>query len=223
MIIYALVALGSAILSEYTNTRGNFLTITRRLLENIPLTEDCKKTYTFDRHLFHYILEDGMIYLCMTEENTAQRISFAFLEDIKNRFKVTYGLSAKTAPPLGMNEDFSRVLQNQMNYFSNSKAADKINKVKGDIEEIKSVMVENIEKVLQRGEQIENLVDQTKNLETQAIRFKKESGHLKRAMWIRNLKITCVLVFVVLILVYLLTAIICGGLAFQGCRKKSST
>ena len=37
-------------------------------------------------------------------------------------------------------------------FFSNEKAADKISQVKGDIEEVKTTMVKNIEKVLERNE-----------------------------------------------------------------------
>jgi len=50
----------------------------------------------------------------MAEEDFGRSIPFAFLEDIKNRFRATYGNRGSTAPPLGMNADFARVLQNQM-------------------------------------------------------------------------------------------------------------
>ena len=46
-------------------------------------------------------------------------------------------------------------------------------------------MVENIERVLQRGEKIELLVDKTENLNQQAFRFKRQSTVLRRTMWAR--------------------------------------
>ena len=55
-------------------------------------------------------------------------------------------------------------------------------KVKGEIDEVKSVMVSNIEKVLERGERIELLVDKTENLESSAVQFKTSSTALKRSM-----------------------------------------
>ena len=51
--------------------------------------------------------------------------------------------------------------------------------VHGEIEQVKDVMVHNIERVLERGERIELLVDKTDNLNQQAFAFKKRSTQLK--------------------------------------------
>ena len=90
---------------------------------------------------------------------------------------------ARTALAYAMNEDFSRVLSKQMEYFSLGGGQDKVDKVKAEMDDVKNVMVDNIEKVLKRGEKIELLVDKTDNLNQQSIRFKKHSTQLKQAMW----------------------------------------
>jgi len=218
-IIYSLVARGSTVLAEFTSTSGNFTTVTRRILDKIP-QNDSKMSYVYDRHIFHYVVEDGITYLCMADEEFGRRVPFAFLEDIKNRFRASYGDRGRTALAYGMNADFSRVLQNQMDYYSNNPAADKINRVRGEIDEVKSVMVTNIEKVLERGERIELLVDRTENLNQAAFKFKKQSTQLKRAMWWKNVKIMIILAVVILVIVYFVVAMACGGLAFQSCVAK---
>lgn len=68
--------------------------------------------------------------------------------------------------------------------------------VHGEIEQVKDVMVHNIERVLERGERIELLVDKTDNLNQQAFAFKKRSTQLKRAMWWKNTKIMAMIVLV---------------------------
>jgi len=219
-IIYALVARGTCVLAEYTGTSGNFTTVTRRILEKIP-PQDAKMSYVYDRHIFHYIVEDGLTYLCMADEEFGRRIPFAFLDDIKNRFRATYGDRGKTAIAYGMNTDFSRVLQNQMDYYSNNPGADRINRVRGEIDEVKSVMVHNIEKVLERGERIELLVDKTENLNNSAFKFKKSSTQLKRAMWWKNVKIMVILAVVILAIIYFVVAMACGGLTFKTCVDKA--
>jgi len=70
-----------------------------------------------------------------------------------------------------------------MDHYSSSGDVDKIERVKADMDDVKNVMVDNIEKVLKRGEKIELLVDKTDNLNQQSIRFKKHSSQLKTAMW----------------------------------------
>jgi len=215
-IIYSLIARGTTVLAEYTATSGNFTTVTRRILDKIP-PNDSRMSYVYDRHLFHCMVQDGLTYLCMADEEFGRRVPFTFLEDIKNRFKATYGDRGKTALAYGMNADFSRVLQNQMDYYSSNPNADKINRVKGEIDEVKSVMVTNIEKVLERGERIELLVDRTENLNQAAFKFKKQSTSLKNAMWWKNIKIMIILIFVIVVIVYFIVALACGGLLFQSC------
>lgn len=65
-------------------------------------------------YLFHYVCEDGLVYLCMADEEFGRRVPFAFLEDIKGRFKSTFGNRGKTAMAYAMNEEFSKVLKKQM-------------------------------------------------------------------------------------------------------------
>ena len=47
-----------------------------------------------------------------------------------------------------MNEDFSRVLAKQMDYYSQNGGQDKVDRVKAEMDDVKNVMVDNIEKVL---------------------------------------------------------------------------
>lgn len=106
-----------------------------------------------------------------------------FLNDIKERFKATYGLErARSAIAFAMNEDFSRVMQKQMEYYNDNPSADNINRVRSQIDDVKGVMVENIEKVLQRGEKIELLVDKTDRMQQAAFKFEKSAKKLKHSM-----------------------------------------
>ena len=54
-----------------------------------------------------------------------------------------------------------------MEYYSTSAHADKMSKVRGEILDVKRGMVENIDKVLDRGDKIELLVDKTSSLQVQ--------------------------------------------------------
>ena len=178
-LVYALCARGKTVLAEFTATSGNFPTVTRMLLAKIP-AQDGKMSYVYDNSTtFHYVVEGGITYLCMASEMTKRRIPFAFLEDIKIRFRQQFGDAIHTAIPFSMNEAFAPVLKRQMDYYNGDPSADKITKVKGELEEVKGVMVENIEKVLERGEKIELLVDKTDRLNQTAFKFEKTSKELK--------------------------------------------
>jgi len=216
-IIYTVVARGNVLLAEYSTAKGNFDQVTRRILEKIPTEHDSKMSYVYDRHIFHYVVADGITFLCMTDEEFGRRLPFSYLEDLHSRFKSSYGERGRTAVAYAMNQDFSRVMSTLVDYYSNNPNADKISKVKGDVDEVKNVMVQNIEKVLERGERIELLVNKTETLSNNAFKFKKSSTALKRSMWWKNVKLILLIVFIFIIILYIIIAIICKGLAFQGC------
>ena len=50
-------------------------------------------SYVYDQHVFHYIVENGIIYMCMADDVSRRRVPFAFLEDIKTKFQQDYGQS----------------------------------------------------------------------------------------------------------------------------------
>ncbi|KAG0361159.1 Vesicle-associated membrane protein [Mortierella sp. AD032] len=217
-IIYALVARRSLILAEYTNSSGNFTTVTEAILEKIS-PNNSKLTYVYDRYLFHYICEDGLTYMCMADDSFGRRIPFAFLQDIKEKFLTQYGRerALNSLVAYSMNE-FSKTIAKQMEYFSTNPEADRIKQVQGEIEQVKDVMVQNIERVLERGERIELLVDKTDNLNQQAFAFKKRSTALKRTMWWKNTKLMVLLIFVIILLTYLIISAACGFPFWSSCR-----
>lgn len=71
-------------------------------------------------------------------------------------------------------------------------------------------MTENIERVLERGERIDLLVDKTDRLGVGAHDFRVRSRGLKRRMWWKNMKLMVLLVVVVVFLIYLFVGFGCG-------------
>ncbi|KXS09702.1 synaptobrevin domain-containing protein [Gonapodya prolifera JEL478] len=215
-IIYAIVSRGTVILSEFATSTGNFQVVTQRILEKIPATGDSKLTYVFDRYLFHYIAKNGIVFMCMADDSFGRRIPFAFLEDIKTKFEMEAGDTAQSAPPYGL-QSFSKVLDQQMEFFNTNPNADRFRQVRGEIDQVKNVMVHNIERVLERGERIEDLVDKTSNLNSQSFGFRKGATLLRRQMWWKNSKLVAILIVVSLLLLYFIVAMACGFPGWQNC------
>ena len=55
-----------------------------------------------------------------------------------------FGTKAQTAIAYSLDSEFSRVLANQMKYYSNNRNLDTISKVHGELDELKKIMVKNI-------------------------------------------------------------------------------
>lgn len=82
---------------------------------------------------------------------------------------------------------------------------------------MRGIMTENIERVLERGERIDLLVDKTDRLGSSARDFRVRSRGLRRQMWWKNVKVMALLVVVVVFLVYLFVGMGCGLPAWGKC------
>lgn len=165
-------------------------------------------------------------------------IPFGFLEEIHQRFVRSYGRAIHSAQAYSMNDEFSRVLSQQMEYYSNDPNADRVSRIKVEMSQVlfsflnliymtsnrfssfitlsfdelmefwsllltfclrlfsfsflqvRNVMIENIDKVLDRGERLELLVDKTANMQGNTFRFRKQARRFRTVMWWRNVKLT---------------------------------
>ncbi|GAV62744.1 LOW QUALITY PROTEIN: Synaptobrevin domain-containing protein, partial [Cephalotus follicularis] len=86
----------------------------------------------------------------------------------------------------------------------------KLAKVKTQVSEVKGVMMENIEKVLDRGEKIELLVDKIENLRSQAD-FRQQGTQMRRKMWFQNMKIELIVLGILVALILIIVLSACGG------------
>lgn len=200
--------------------RGNFSTVTRVLLSR--LHDDGKLSYEYDGYVFHTSKANNLTYLVISPAEFPRSVAFAFLREIEARFTSTYGQRAQTAVAFSFQSDFQRVLASQMEYHSNLREHDKMARVQDELGQVKSAMVQNIDKVLQRGERIELLVDKSDALDQNAFRFRKHATHLKRAMWWKNVKMWLIIGLIAIILIYIILAFSCGGLGLPKCKSSSS-
>lgn len=204
-------------LAEFSGTTTNASAIARQLLEKAPGNDDMNVSYSQDRFIFHVKRTDGLTVLCMADENAGRRIPFAFLEDIHQRFVRTYGRAVLSAQAYAMNDEFSRVMSQQMEYYSNDPNADRINRLKGEMSQVRNVMIENIDKVLERGDRLELLVDKTENLQGNTLRFRKQTRRFRSTVWWKNVKLTVMLIVLLLVIVYIVMAFVCHGLLLPSC------
>ncbi|KAH9765779.1 Vesicle-associated membrane protein 724 [Citrus sinensis] len=166
--IYSFVARGTMILAEYTEFTGNFPAIAAQCLQRLPSSNN-KFTYNCDHHTFNFLVEDGYAYCVVAKESVSKQISIAFLERMRADFKKRYGGGkADTAIAKSLNKEFGPLMKEHMKYIiDHAEEIEKLIKVKAQVSEVKSIMLENIDKAVDRGENIQNLADKTENLREQ--------------------------------------------------------
>ncbi|GMI81196.1 GRAVITY PERSISTENT SIGNAL 2, vesicle-associated membrane protein 713 [Hibiscus trionum] len=209
-ILYGMVARGQVVLAEFCASQTTASTVARQILENMSQGKnDSNSSFSHDRYIFHVKRTDDLTVLCMADDASGRRIPFAFLEDIHQRFVKTYARAIHSASAYAMNEEFSRVMCQQMEHFSTEPNADRLNRLQGEMSQVRSVMIDNIEKVLERGNRLELLVEKTSSIQGNSVRFKSQSRRYKNTMWWSNCKIMAILILLLsLIIAYVLFAFV---------------
>lgn len=233
-LLYACIAHKTTILAEHTTSAASGTSqLASVILPKISHDAAQKLTYTHNQNLIHYIADsssssapeslsaDGLTYLVVAKADLGRRVPFGFLVEIKKRFLKTYDAERTnfgSLPAYGA-AAFNAQLKQLMVDYGTTRAGqeDAFRNVQADIDNVRGIMTENIERVLERGERIDLLVDKTDRLGGSAADFRVRSRGLKRRMWWKNVKLMVLLGIVVVFLVYLLVGFGCGLPAWGRC------
>ncbi|KAJ3256857.1 Vesicle-associated membrane protein [Boothiomyces macroporosus] len=123
-IIYAAISRGPTVLVEHAITTGNFASISTVILEKVP-QGDSQVSYSYDQYFFHIL---------------KHREIESFVREIGDR--------SRTASAYGLTE-----FGNNLAHFMQSHSSpDKLTSVKQEVDQVRDIMQQNIERVLERGE-----------------------------------------------------------------------
>ena len=115
-IFYALISKNNdVVLCEHTEYSGNFQQITRMLLRKIK--PNIKLTIEYDKYKYHYLNENGITYLCMSE-NYNDELSFSFLFDLKKLFLQKYNLNSIKNFSAYQLQNFNTIISQLLAYYS---------------------------------------------------------------------------------------------------------
>lgn len=78
-ILYAVVARGTTVLSEFSAVTGNIGAVARRILEKLPSEDDSRLCFSQDRYIFHIYRADGLSFLCMANDTFGSIFPLSYL------------------------------------------------------------------------------------------------------------------------------------------------
>ncbi|XP_035802224.1 vesicle-associated membrane protein 8 [Amphiprion ocellaris] len=80
----------------------------------------------------------------------------------------------------------------------------KLDQVQGQVNEVKVILKDNINKVLERGDRLDDLIGKTDDLQASADSFQRTSTRVSRKYWWKNIKMMVIIGVVVLIILILI-------------------
>ena len=89
--------------------------------------------------------------------------------------------------------------------------------LENQIEEIKEIVVDNIDKALQRGDNVQLLIERSNELETDSLKFNQSAYKLKVRLCKRSVFIWVFGTIGVLLIIFFIIVSACGGFSFKKC------
>ncbi|KAB2024036.1 hypothetical protein ES319_D06G060600v1 [Gossypium barbadense] len=213
-ILYGMVARGQVVLAEFSATQTNASVVARLILERMKeVKNNCISSFSHHPYIFHVKGTDGLTVLCMADDASG---------NIHKKIVKTFGRAVHSASAYAMNDEFSRVLCQQMDHFSRNPNVDRLNRLKGEMNQ--SVLIDNIENALERGDRLALLVEKAITMQqpmqgnNSTVALKRKARSYKNVIWWRDCKFTATLMLLFLLtIVYVSLAFVCNGLFLSSC------
>lgn len=211
-LIYSFVARGTTVLAEHSAFTGNFSAIAVQCLVKLPQSNN-KLTYVCDHHTFNFLVHDGFTFLAVADEDLGRQVPFAFLERVKDDFKHRFqGGRADLAVAHSLDREFAPRLEEHMLYVtSNPEEVQRLSRIKSQVAEVKGIMMENIEKVLDRNEKIDLLVDKSTGLQSDAHNFQRQGQKIRRRLWFQHFRLKLFVLLLVVVIAMVIYLSVCKG------------
>eukprot|EP00008_Paramoeba_atlantica_P013830 CAMPEP_0201499578 /NCGR_PEP_ID=MMETSP0151_2-20130828/76750_1 /ASSEMBLY_ACC=CAM_ASM_000257 /TAXON_ID=200890 /ORGANISM="Paramoeba atlantica, Strain 621/1 / CCAP 1560/9" /LENGTH=177 /DNA_ID=CAMNT_0047892019 /DNA_START=93 /DNA_END=626 /DNA_ORIENTATION=+ len=167
-------------------------------MARLPSGEYIRKTLEDDmgRGVNYHLLSDGtgVTYFVAASSDIRIATAFHFLEDLHNGF-INTPRSVSAAESL---------LKTKM---ERATSVDTLSHVSKEIDNVKDIMIKNMDSVIIRGDHLESMAQRSAQLVDEASRFQHGATKMKRMEWFRNVKmlfigfaVLCILIFVILMI-----------------------
>ncbi|KPI83776.1 putative vesicule-associated membrane protein [Leptomonas seymouri] len=159
--------------------------------------------------LSYHIMTDGDLgYGVIGAKSINRREGHAALDELAELFKKMFVESVvKLSPKLV--DVFARPARDLLVKLSSGATGDagenKVKKVRLAVDEVKNMALDNVERVIQRGQRIDDIVQATDDLQFQAEGFQRNSRDLRNQMWWNSMQgklILCGIGAFMLLLIY---------------------
>ncbi|XP_075554093.1 vesicle-associated membrane protein 7-like isoform X3 [Dermacentor variabilis] len=167
--------------------------------------------YSVPWYVFHLLVEQGLIYICATLPEASMHQSFTCLFLIKQRFlEGSLSSRAWTAQEHELDRDFGSVIADILNNCNSGRTGDQISQLHRQVEDVRGIMAQNIERVVERGDRLDSLLEKTQDLEQAGTVFRATAKKVNRHMCLRNARMMIVIGIIVAGVITIITLFATG-------------
>ncbi|XP_019788365.1 uncharacterized protein [Delphinus delphis] len=204
-IAYSCIANGRAVLAELTLTGGSYQEAAATVLKLVLLRAEPKTIIQMGSFVYHTLFIDGITYLCASDNALDTVTPSAFLKNVSETFLRNPLMSQEHfSPSNAVATDFQQVLGKYMMKYNKNQEDSLISALKSQVTDVKYVMTQNIDKILEREERLNIFTDRTDDLQTTAKESQKTRKILGRIWWKHFKKIIVITMAILLSIIIIL-------------------
>lgn len=152
----------------------------KQIIKKLNPRSTAKMSIESNPYVFHYMIEDGICYLTLTDKSYPKRLAFLFLEDVAKEFvdelKREHGDKwLNVVETVGRQYafiKFDRVIQKRRRDYSDPNSTSNMKKLNDDLHTIHNIMRKTIDDVIDRGSKLEDVSEISKNLADESKKYK---------------------------------------------------
>jgi hypothetical protein len=162
-------------------------------------------------NLLTHATGDLAVFLAVTTNTYRREAAFECLGRVAQSYDLLHGDAER------LNNELKRLVDD----FSDARR-DKMSAIKGAVDETRLKLIDNIDLVIDRGENIEDLGMRTQELNEQAGLFEGRTKALKWAMWRKRALLTLGIILIVLFILAIVIVMLCrkDGINVDDCKDK---
>ncbi|KAF2485813.1 Longin-like domain-containing protein [Neohortaea acidophila] len=160
----------------------------RQILKKLTRTSEPRASLEGKKHTMHYLLNDQLCFIAITERAYPKKLAQTYLADICREFETSYPRTAYLDPHLRpyTYAEFDRYIERSRKTYQDTRATDNLGRLNDELKDVAQVMTKNIEDLLYRGDSLEKMGDMSSRLREDSAKYKRAAVRINWERMLEN-------------------------------------
>merc|ERR1712205_173138 len=162
-----------------------------------------RMSYESGPYFLHYMIEQGVCYLTLSDRGYPKKLAYQYLEDLQREFAAQNGAAVETVARPYAFIKFDTFIQKTKKLYQDTRTQRNLSKLNEDLHDIQSVMTRNINDILGQGERLDHVSSMSETLRNESRKYSSRAKDLSRQALIQKYApLAAVVGFVFLLLLF---------------------
>jgi len=169
---------GMILVATMDHMEPEYASHAKKIIKSLKPTSPARCTIEAGPCYYHYMIENGAVYLTLADRGYPRRLAFQYLSEVHLEFSRHHvsDLPRYSRPYACV--AFEPRLSKMRRDYLDPQAPANIKKLNADLQDIHNIMQQNIQDVLQRGEKLDVMESRSSNLLSESKKFEKYGRYI---------------------------------------------